>query len=69
MPPSDDSDCCPPIDLKSKDASLPDQCTMGSDAPPSEVRIQKMINDRAGEKCDQWSGMTNNNKRPGIPGT
>lgn len=50
--------CCAtePIDLKSKDASLPDQNFMANESP-KERAMQRMINDRVGEKNDQWSGM------------
>lgn len=65
----DDDMCCTPIDLKSKDASLPDQCDMGSDAPPSEKRMQKLINDRFPPETDAMSGMTTTNSRKGFPGT
>lgn len=62
--------CCSPIDLKSKDATLPDQCTMGSDAPPSEKKMQRLVNDRFSDKCDSTAGMVNDNTSfKGFPGT
>jgi hypothetical protein len=63
MHPKRDSSCC--IDLKSKDGGLPDQSTLGSDAPPSEVRIQKLINDRFPENKPA-SGMTISDSK-GVP--
>jgi hypothetical protein len=64
MHPKRDSACC--IDLKSKDGSLPDQSTLGSDAPPSEVRMQKLINDRYRSDGETFGGMTIS-KDSGVP--
>jgi hypothetical protein len=61
-----DASCCRPIDLQSKDAGLPTQSSLGSDAPPSETRMQKMINDRYGSPTDAQAGMKSS-KKSGIP--
>lgn len=56
-----DDMCTDPIDLKGRDAGLPDQSWKANESPKSRS-MQKMIDDRlGGAKLDQWSGMEGDN--------
>lgn len=52
--------------LDPKDCNLPDQSTMCSGSPPSETRMQKMINDRYSTDLSPTAGMKSS-KSSGIP--
>lgn len=54
-----DDSCCDPIDLKSRDATLPDQSS-GFNESPKMRAMQRMIDDRIGEKNDPTGGMKGN---------
>lgn len=58
---NNDDSCCIPIDLKSKDATLPDQSS-GFNESPAMRRMQKMIDDRIGSKLDPTGGMEGDDK-------